>query len=255
VVDVTAYEVSGGAVHLDVQDSIAVIEVDRPGVRNAISLETMDALDAALDDAGNPSVLAIRGGGDRAFISGGDLKDLARIRDFDGAVAMALRMRRLCDRLATFPAPVLAALNGHAIGGGAEVCVAADIRVAAADATIAFNQSRLAVMPAWGGAERLAGIVGRSQALLLATTGERIDAAEAHRIGLLDRVYSRESFESSWRALAASIAQAPAREIKKVIAAAVPHHHPDLAASAASEFAALWVSDAHRAAADAVTKK
>jgi enoyl-CoA hydratase/carnithine racemase len=255
-VDVTSYDVAGGAVRLSVQDSVAVITVDRPGARNAISRETMDALDAALDAAAaSSSVLVIRGGGDRAFISGGDLKDLAQIRDFDGAVAMALRMRRLCDRLATFPAPVLAALNGHALGGGAEVCVAADIRVASADATIAFNQSRLAIMPAWGGAERLAGIVGRPQALLLTTAGERIDATEAHRIGLLDRVYPRESFDGSWRALAASIAQAPAREIKKVIAAAAPHHHPDLETPAAREFAALWISDAHWEAADAVTRK
>jgi enoyl-CoA hydratase/carnithine racemase len=256
-VDVTTHHVAGGAVHLDTdtRTDVAVIAVDRPGARNAISLETMDALDAALDAAASASVLVIRGGGDRAFISGGDLKDLARIRDFDGAVEMALRMRRLCDRLATFPGPVLAALNGHALGGGAEVAVAADIRVAAADATIAFNQSRLAIMPAWGGAERLAGIAGRAQALLLATTGERVGATEAHRIGLVDRVYPRESFESSWRALAASIAQAPAREIKKVIAAAAPHHHPELAAPAAGEFAALWVSDAHWAAADAVRRK
>ena len=75
---------------------------------------------------------------------------------------MALRMRRLCDRIATFPAPVIAALNGHALGGGAEVAVAADIRVAAADVTIGFNQSRLAIMPAWGGAERLAGRIAAS---------------------------------------------------------------------------------------------
>jgi enoyl-CoA hydratase/carnithine racemase len=254
-IDVTTYDVAGGAVTLSVQDCVAVITVDRPGARNAISLQTMDALDAALDAAGGANVLVIRGGGDRAFISGGDLKDLARIRDFDGAVDMALRMRRLCDRLATFPAPVLAALNGHALGGGAEVCVAADIRVAAPDVTIAFNQSRLAIMPAWGGAERLAGIVGRPQALLLSTTGERVDAAEAHRIGLLDRVYPRESFEGCWRALAESIAQGPAREIKKVIAAAAPHHHPDLEAPAAREFAALWVGDAHWEAADAATRK
>jgi enoyl-CoA hydratase len=254
-VDVTAYGVAGGAVQLSTQQDVAVITVDRPGARNAISLETMDALDAALDAAAGSSVLVVRGGGDRAFISGGDLKDLARIRDFDGAVGMALRMRRLCDRLATFPGPVLAALNGHALGGGAEVAVAADIRVAAADVTIAFNQSRLAIMPAWGGAERLAGIVGRAQALLLATTGERIDGGEAHRIGLVDRVYPRESFEGSWRALAASIAQGPAREIKKVIAAAAPHHHPDLEAPAAEEFAALWISEAHWAAAEAITRK
>jgi enoyl-CoA hydratase len=248
-------EVAGGEVRVERDAGIAVIIVDRPGARNAISLETMAALDAALDEVAAATVLVIRGGGDRAFVSGGDLKDLARIRDFEGAVEMALRMRRLCDRIATFPAPVIAALNGHALGGGAEVSVAADIRVAADDATIAFNQSRLAIMPAWGGAERLAGIVGRPQALLLTTTGERIHAAEAHRIGLFDRVYPRSAFDSSWRALAAAVAASPSREIKKVIAAASPHHHPSLEKEAAAEFASLWVSDAHWAAADAVTKK
>jgi enoyl-CoA hydratase/carnithine racemase len=70
-------------------------------------------------------------------------------------------------------------------------------------------------MPAWGGAERLAGLVGRPQALLLTTTGERIDAAEALRIGLLDHVYPRESFESSWRSLASAVASSQSREIKK----------------------------------------
>ena len=236
-------------------DGVAVLTVDRPGVRNAISPATMDALDAALDSVASAAVLVIRGGGDRAFISGGDLKELAKIRSFDDAVAMAVRMRRLCDRIATFPAPVIAALNGHALGGGAEVAVAADIRVACDDVTIAFNQSRLAIMPAWGGAERLAGMVGRSQALLLATTGERIGAAEALRIGLVDRVYPRASFESSWRSLAAAIAASPSRSIKSVIAAAAPHHHPALETAAAAEFAALWVADAHWAAADALTAK
>jgi enoyl-CoA hydratase len=270
-VDVTTHEVAGGAVQTEIAPVgdgaapagasgeglpfVAVITVDRPGARNAISLETMDALDAAIDEVATASVLVIRGGGERAFVSGGDLKDLSRIRDFDGAVGMALRMRRLLDRLATFPAPVVAALNGHALGGGAEVSVAADIRVAAADATIAFNQSRLAIMPAWGGAERLAGLVGRPQALLLTTTGERIDAPEALRIGLLDRVYPRESFESSWRSLASAIASSPSRSLKKVISAAAPHHHPSLEKEAATEFANLWISDAHWRAADAATKK
>ena len=240
---------------VSVAEGVAVLTVDRPAVRNAISPATMDALDAALDAVADAAVLVIRGGGDRAFISGGDLKELAKIRSFDDAVAMAVRMRRLCDRIATFPAPVIAALNGHALGGGAEVAVAADIRVACDDVTIAFNQSRLAIMPAWGGAERLAGLVGRSQALLLATTGERIGAAEALRTGLVDRVYPRASFESSWRSLAAAIAASPSRSIKSVIAAAAPHHHPGLETAAAAEFASLWVSDAHWAAADALTAK
>ena len=113
----------------------------------------------------------IRGGGDRAFVSGGDLKELAALRTLEEAAGMARRMRTICDRIAAFPAPVIAALNGHALGGGAEVAVAADIRVAADDVKIGFNQVSLAIMPAWGGAERLAALVGRSQALLLAGSG------------------------------------------------------------------------------------
>jgi len=243
-------------VDTSLEHGVAVLTVDRPQVRNAISPATMDQLSSALDAvAGEADVLVIRGGGDRAFVSGGDLKELAKIRTYDGAVAMAVRMRRLCDRIATFPAPVVAALNGHALGGGAEVAAAADIRVAADDVTIGFNQSRLAIMPAWGGAERLAALVGRSQALLLATTGERISAAEALRIGLFDRVYPRSSFEESWRSLASAIAASPSRAIKSVIAAAAPHSHPELEASAASAFAALWVADAHWTAADALGRK
>jgi enoyl-CoA hydratase/carnithine racemase len=246
---------SGAEVLTSVADGVAVLTVDRPTVRNAISPATMDALELALDSVVSvASVLVIRGGGDRAFVSGGDLKELAKIRTFDGAVEMALRMRRLCDRIATFPAPVVAVLNGHALGGGAEVAVAADIRVAADDVTIGFNQSRLAIMPAWGGAERLAAVVGRSQALLLATTGERISAGEALRIGLFDRVYPRSSFEASWRSLAALVASSPSRSIKSVIAAAAPHHHPELEDSAAEAFASLWVADAHWAAADGLTR-
>jgi enoyl-CoA hydratase/carnithine racemase len=91
--------------------------------------------------------------------------------------------------------------------------------------------------------------------MLLTTTGERINAAEAHRIGLFDRVYPRETFDASWRALAAAVASSPSREIKKVIAAAAPHHHPSLEKEATAQFANLWIADAHWAAADAITKK
>jgi enoyl-CoA hydratase/carnithine racemase len=236
---------------LEVDGGVAVVTIDRPGARNAIGLATMDSLDSALDDAADADVLVLRGGGDRAFVSGGDLKELAKIRTHEEAVAMALRMRRLCDRIATFPVPVVAALNGHALGGGAEVAVAADIRVAADDIRIGFNQADLAIMPAWGGAERLAGLVGRSQALLLITTAEKLDSAEAHRIGLIDRVYPRAEFDESWRALARRIAASPSRPIKSVIARAAPHHHPAFEQASAAAFAELWTADAHWSAAAA----
>jgi enoyl-CoA hydratase len=91
-------------VDASLEHGVAVLTVDRPEVRNAISPATMDELSSALDAvAGEADVLVIRGGGDRAFVSGGDLKELAKIRTYDGAVAMAVRMRRLCDRIATFP--------------------------------------------------------------------------------------------------------------------------------------------------------
>ncbi|WP_433249732.1 enoyl-CoA hydratase/isomerase family protein [Actinomadura nitritigenes] len=231
-------------VDLELEGGVAVITIDRPQARNAIAPATMDRLDEALDAAADAGALVIRGAGDRAFVSGGDLKELAAIRTEPEAVAMALRMRGVCDRIAAFPAPVIAALNGHALGGGAEVAVAADIRVAAADIKIGFTQSTLAIMPAWGGAERLAALVGRGRALLLAGTGTVLGAAEAEHLGLVDRVLPRASFEEGWRALAASLATGAAREIKRVTAGGLT------AREAAGAFARLWVADEHWAAAE-----
>src|ERR1700758_1490908 len=214
---------NGRMVDLEFEDGLAVLTIDRPHARNAISLDTMAELEKALDDldaAKSVRVLVIKGAGDRAFVSGGDLKELSAIRTVEEASAMAWRMRAICDGFAEFPAPVVAALNGHAFGGGAEVAVAADIRVAADDIKIAFNQVSLEIMPAWGGTERLAGLVGPGRALLLAGTGNAVDAAEAHRIGLVDRVLPRSAFEDGWRAVARSLANRPAAEIKRVIAGA-----------------------------------
>ncbi|MEV5846941.1 enoyl-CoA hydratase/isomerase family protein [Streptomyces sp. NPDC051985] len=225
-------------------DGLAVLTIDRPHARNAISLATMDELEKALDAAAGARALVIRGAGDRAFVSGGDLKELAAIRTEEDAAAMAWRMRGLCDRIAGFPAPVVAALNGHALGGGAEVAVAADIRVAADDIRIGFTQVTLAIMPAWGGAERLAALVGRGRALLLAGTGAVLDATEAERVGLVDRVVPRASFETEWRAVARALATGPAAEIKHVL------DDGTSADDAVRAFARLWAADAHWEAAD-----
>jgi enoyl-CoA hydratase/carnithine racemase len=234
-------------VDLELDDGLAVLTIDRPDARNAISLDTMAELEKALDALDDGvRALVITGAGDRAFVSGGDLKELSAIRTVEEASAMAWRMRTICDRLAEFPAPVVAALNGHAYGGGAEVAVAADIRVAADDIKIAFNQVSLEIMPAWGGAERLAALVGRGKALLLAGTGTALDAAEAQRIGLIDHVVPRASFNESWLSVARSLANRPAAEIKRLIAGVSPEE-------AVACFARLWVAEAHWRAADRVT--
>jgi enoyl-CoA hydratase/carnithine racemase len=235
-------------VDLELDDGLAVITIDRPHARNAISLETMDQLEKALDGAEGAAALVITGAGDRAFVSGGDLKELSALRTEWEASTMAFRMRSICDRIAGFPTPTIAALNGHALGGGAEVAVAADIRLAADDIKIGFNQVALAIMPAWGGAERLTKLVGYSRALLLAGTGTVLDAAEAERIGLIDRVLPRASYEGGWRGLARALAARPGGEIKRVMSGVST-------TEAVAAFARLWVSDEHWAAADRVMKR
>jgi len=235
-------------VDLELDDGLAVITIDRPHARNAISLETMDQLDKALDGAHGARALVVTGAGDRAFVSGGDLKELSALRTEADASAMAFRMRSICDRIAAFGTPTVAALNGHALGGGAEFAVAADIRLAADDIRIGFNQVALEIMPAWGGAERLVALVGYSRALLLAGTGTVVDAAEAERIGLVDRILPRASFASDWRSLARALANRPAGEIKRVMKGTTT-------TEAVTAFARLWVSDEHWAAADKVMKR
>lgn len=235
-------------VDLEFDDGLAVLTIDRPHARNAIALDTMEQLEKALDAAAGAQALVIRGAGDRAFVSGGDLKELSALRTEEDAAAMARRMRSVCDQLASFPAPVVAALNGHAFGGGAEVAVAADIRVAADDIKIAFNQVALEIMPAWGGAERLAALVGKSKALLLAGTGRALGTAEAERMGLVDVVVPRPSFEEGWRSVARSLANRPATEIKRVIGGVSPDE-------AIASFARLWVADAHWQAAERVMNR
>ncbi|MGX7724792.1 enoyl-CoA hydratase/isomerase family protein [Rhodococcus pyridinivorans] len=237
-------------VELELDDGLAVVTIDRPHARNAIAPETMDQLEKVLDEAeqAQARALVIRGGGDRAFVSGGDLKELAKLRTHEQAADMARQMRAVCDRIAGFPAPVVAALNGHALGGGAEVAVAADIRIAADDIKIGFNQVSLAIMPAWGGAERLASLVGRGRALMLAGTGDILRAEEAERIGLVDKVIPRETFDEGWRTLGRALANPSSASIKHVVNGASPEEAVDA-------FARLWIGDAHWEAADKVLSR
>ncbi|KUH96941.1 enoyl-CoA hydratase [Mycolicibacterium acapulense] len=230
-------------VDLELEDGLAVVTIDRPQARNAIAPETMEQLDAALDGAEGATALVVKGAGDRAFVSGGDLKQLATLRTEADAAAMARRMRAVCGRIVAFPGVTIAVLNGHALGGGAEFATAADIRLAASDIKIGFNQVALEIMPAWGGAERLVDIVGYSKALLLAGTGTILSAEEAERVGLVDQVLARESFDDDWRAIARKLAHRPAGEIKRVMRGASTDEAVDA-------FARLWVSDEHWAAAD-----
>jgi enoyl-CoA hydratase/carnithine racemase len=193
-------------------------------------------------------VVVITGAGDRVFVAGGDLKELAAIRTEEDATAMATTMRHVLDRVAGLPVPVLAAVNGDAYGGGAEVAVACDMRIAAGDVKFGFNQVALGIMPAWGGIERLGGLVGRGRALLLMSTGRVLNADDAFALGLFDEVVPRSDFDAHWRAVAAQIARGPRDAlvgIKSAHAAAHPTVRPELADDAIASFARTWVADDH----------
>src|SRR5262249_9168082 len=126
--------------------------------------------------------------------------------------------------------------------------VAADIRLAADDVKIGFNQAALEIMPAWGGAERLVELVGFSKALLLAGTGMIMTAQEARASGLIQHVIPRDSFDAEWRRIARALARGPAGEIKRVMRGVTT-------TEAVAAFARLWVADEHWAAADKVMKR
>jgi dTMP kinase len=240
-------------VRIELDGPVAVLIVDRPMQRNALARGTMARLAEAvrrLEQAPGVRVVVIAGGGE-TFIAGGDLRDLGALTTGAAGAEMASDMQAVLDALSALPVPVIAALDGSAIGGGAEVALAADVRVAAADAWLAFRQVDFAVTTGWGGAQRLAAIVGRSRALHLLWTGARVTAAEGLRAGLVDVLAPPgERALDHARHLAAGIARRPPHVVaalKRLVDAAgmPPPEHRSLERSL---FAEAWGHEAHFAA-------
>jgi enoyl-CoA hydratase len=241
---------------LDIDGGVATLLIDRPEARNALATRTMRELDAALDDveAAGVRALVIRGAGERAFCAGGDLKELEHMRSETDAAAMARAMRATLDRLPQMAIPVVAGINGDAFGGGAELAVACDFRVAAAHARIGFAQVTLGLIPAWGASERLAALVGRGRAMSMLLTGRTMPAAEAMELGLVEHVFPSNVFDKQLHSLVRSIAAAPAAAlagIKASVNAVRPHRNPELANETVEAFARTWADPAHW---DAVAK-
>src|SRR5260370_26362834 len=180
---------------LERDGGVATLLIDRPQARNALARQTMRELDEALGSIASSGahVLVIRGAGDLAFCAGGDLKELERMRSESEAAEMAREMRATLDRIPQLPIPVIAALNGDAFGGGAELAVACDFRVGAARARISFAQVTLGLMPAWGAPEPLAALGGRGRAPFILLRRHLLAAAHAVPLGLGGDVYADQS--------------------------------------------------------------
>jgi len=178
------------SVRLERRASAAVVTIDRPDQRNALSRQTvLDLGRLGRELAGDDGVrlVVLTGAGDKAFCAGADLKERATMDD-DGVREMLALYESELAWLEQSPFPVVAALNGAALGGGLELALTCELCVAAAHAVLGLPETSLGIIPAAGGTQRLPRLVGHSKALELVLLGTRIDAAEALTIGLVNRV-------------------------------------------------------------------
>lgn len=193
---------------IDNQDAIRVITVHRPERLNALDSATLDALHAAADAAAaDPSVrvVVLTGAGPKAFVAGADIAEMSALTPAQGR-DFALRGQRMMRRFERLPKPVIAMVNGYALGGGLELAMSCHLRIAADTARLGQPEIGLGLVPGFGGTQRLLRLAGRAAALELCLTGEPVDAARALQLGLVNRVVPAAELEAETMALARRLA-------------------------------------------------
>jgi enoyl-CoA hydratase len=174
----------------DVRDGVVFITINRPDKLNALNDQVVEELGAAAERLAAEDAIKgalLTGAGPKAFVAGADIADLSKQGPFDGK-ARALRGQGVLRRLETCGKPVIAAVNGFALGGGCELAMACHLRIASETAKFGQPEVKLGIAPGYGGTQRLPRLVGKGVALQLILTGEMIDAQEAYRIGLVNKV-------------------------------------------------------------------
>ncbi|MGH9441652.1 MAG: enoyl-CoA hydratase-related protein [Thermoanaerobaculia bacterium] len=196
-----------GFVRTEIDGRIAVLTIDRQDKLNALNSEVLSELDAALDAArANSEVGAviITGGGPKAFIAGADIGELSKMTPITGR-RHALRGQAIFSKIETLGKPVIAAINGFALGGGCELALACTIRIASENAKLGQPEVKLGIIPGYGGSQRLARIVGEGRAMEICLTAEPLSAEEAFRIGLVNRIVPAGQSVSAAREMADKI--------------------------------------------------
>jgi enoyl-CoA hydratase len=187
---------------------VAIVTVNRPAVLNALNTQTMDELRRTILALGSDEdvrAVILTGAGEKAFIAGADINELA-VQTPAGGKDHAAAGQRVFDLIEHMGKPVIAAINGYALGGGCELAMACTLRIAADTARIGQPEINLGIIPGYGGSQRLARLVGRGRALELLLTGDPITAQEAHRLGLVNRVVPAAELMAEARTLAATLA-------------------------------------------------
>jgi len=249
----TSQAATGPLILVQTDRDILHITLNRPEKHNALSSAALHALrDAFLQHAGDANLKAavLSGAGDKSFAAGGDLVEFDSVRTAQQVLDMRALAKGALDAVRNFPVPVIAALNGHARGGGAELAVACDLRISTHQARIGFVQRRLAITTAWGGGVDLMKLVGPARGLHLLTSGELIDAQTAQSMGLIEAIAAPEQplselieqFTESFRALTPLVARgykSLSRAEKQGASCA------QLAALEQQSLVATWVHDDH----------
>ena len=204
-------------------DGVCTITLNRPDKLNALNQAMLAELSAAFDAlvGGDSRVLIITGAGAKAFAAGADISEFGAIDSAATGSQFAARGQAIFSKLAALDQVVIAAVNGFALGGGCELALACDIRIAADSAMLGQPEINLGIIPGYGGSQRLTRLVGSGRAMLLLTTGDRIGAAEAYTLGLVDRVVPAASLMDEVNTLATRLAQqAPIAlaQIKRAVA-------------------------------------
>lgn len=177
-------------VRCQIEAEIAIVTIDNPSALNALNAPTLSQLDQIFDQlASNPGVkgVIITGGGEKSFVAGADITEFLQVKGKE-AVGFMARGQRIFDKIAAFDRPVIAAVNGFALGGGNELAMCCDIRIAAENAIFGQPEVSLGLIPGYGGTQRLPRLIGPGKAKEMIMADERINAQEALRIGLVQRV-------------------------------------------------------------------
>jgi enoyl-CoA hydratase len=188
--------------------AVALVTIDNPPM-NALSAALLDELEAEIDaldaDAGVRAIV-LRGGGDRAFVAGADIKEFPALRETASEGGSARGIQRLGHRMDAADTPFVAAIHGYCLGGGLELAMCCDVRVCADNATLGQPEIQLGLIPGGGGTQRLPRLVGQGRAMFLNLTGDFIDAETAYAWGLVERVVSAAELEDAAVAIADRIA-------------------------------------------------
>ena len=195
---------------VDNDGMVSIVTIERPQQLNALNKDTISELSHVLDQIesdSNVRVVIITGSGEKAFVAGADIKEFAHFSPQEGQQLSAEGHKQLFDKLEKLNKPVIAAVNGFALGGGLELAMSAHIRIASENAQLGLPEVTLGVIPGYGGTQRLAQLVGKGKAIEMIVSGQFISAADAHAWGLVNQVVSLENLMPTALKLAQKIAR------------------------------------------------